>query len=92
MRRRCGESALHTIDGEAPMLIYSADVARIISIDPGISKEFMAHRVWLGANKSAFENVANAERLPARGDALRHTGQDWGRAAAPPTRVFALLP
>jgi kynurenine formamidase len=62
------------------------------SIDPGISKEFMAHRVWLGANKPAFENVANAERLPARGATIFCIPAKIGEGSGAPTRIFALLP
>ena len=37
------------------------------SMDPGNSKDFPVHRLWLGANKPGFENVANADKLPAKG-------------------------
>src|SRR5690554_6397882 len=37
------------------------------SIDHGPSKDFNVHQVINGANKPAFENVANLDRLPESG-------------------------
>src|SRR2546425_648900 len=37
------------------------------SIDAGPSTAFLAHRILLDANVPVFENVAELERLPARG-------------------------
>ncbi|MGZ9042774.1 MAG: hypothetical protein ACXW27_18290, partial [Allosphingosinicella sp.] len=37
------------------------------SIDYGQSSSFPTHRVLFAANIPAFENVANLDRLPARG-------------------------
>lgn len=37
------------------------------SIDYGQSKDFKSHRILLGENIPVFENVANADRLPATG-------------------------
>lgn len=62
------------------------------SIDPGISKDFMAHRAWLGANKPAFENLAHAERLPARGATIFCIPTRIGGGTGAPARIFALLP
>lgn len=62
------------------------------SIDPGISKDFMAHRVWLGANKPAFENLAHADRLPARGATIFCIPTKIGDGTGAPARIFALLP
>lgn len=62
------------------------------SIDPGISKDFVAHQVWLGANKPAFENVANVERLPARGATIFCIPIKIGEGSGGPARIFAILP
>jgi kynurenine formamidase len=62
------------------------------SIDPGISKDFIAHQVWLGANKPAFENVANVEKLPARGATIFCIPAKIGEGTGAPTRIFAILP
>jgi kynurenine formamidase len=37
------------------------------SMDPGDSKDFPVHRIWLGANKPGFENLAHADQLPPKG-------------------------
>ncbi len=62
------------------------------SIDPGNSKDFKVHRIWLGANKPAFENVANAGRLPAKGAAIFCIPMKIGKGTGAPTRIFAMLP
>lgn len=62
------------------------------SIDPGVSKDFPVHRAWLGANKPAFENVANADKLPASGATLFCAPMKMGKGTGAPTRIFAILP
>jgi kynurenine formamidase len=62
------------------------------SMDPGNSKEFPVHRMWLGANKPGFENVANAGRLPETGATLYCIPMKIGRGTGAPTRIFAVLP
>jgi hypothetical protein len=37
------------------------------SLDPGNSKDFPVHRMWLGANRIGLENLANADKLPFSG-------------------------
>jgi kynurenine formamidase len=62
------------------------------SMDPGISKDFPVHRLWLGANKPGFENLANADRLPPKGATLFCIPMKMGDGTGAPTRIFALLP
>ncbi|HVN91492.1 MAG TPA: cyclase family protein [Candidatus Binataceae bacterium] len=62
------------------------------SIDPGNSKDFPVHRAWLGANKPAFENLANADKLPPTGATLFCVPMKMGKGTGAPTRIFALLP
>ncbi|HTY55171.1 MAG TPA: cyclase family protein [Candidatus Binataceae bacterium] len=62
------------------------------SIDPGISKDFPSHRVWLGANKPAFENLANADKLPPSGATIFCIPMKIGQGTGGPTRIFAMLP
>lgn len=62
------------------------------SIDPGNSKEFPVHRRWLGANKPAFENLANADKLPPTGATLFCIPMKIGKGTGAPTRIFAILP
>ena len=62
------------------------------SIDPGNSKDFPVHRLWLGANKPGFENVANAEKLPAKGATIFCIPMKIGNGSGGPTRIFAVVP
>jgi kynurenine formamidase len=62
------------------------------SMDPGNSKEFPVHRLWLGANKPGFENLANADRLPPSGAMIFCIPMKIGKGTGAPTRIFALLP
>jgi kynurenine formamidase len=61
-------------------------------MDPGISKDFPVHRLWLGANKPGFENLANAAQLPETGATIFCIPMKMGRGTGAPTRIFALLP
>jgi kynurenine formamidase len=62
------------------------------SMDPGNSKDFPVHRLWLGANKAGFENVANVDKLTETGAIIFCIPMKIGRGTGAPTRVFALLP
>ncbi|WP_331586482.1 cyclase family protein [Candidatus Binatus sp.] len=62
------------------------------SMDPGNSKDFPVHRLWLGANKPGFENVANADKLPAKGATIFCIPMKIGNGTGGPTRIFAILP
>jgi kynurenine formamidase len=62
------------------------------SMDPGISEDFPVHRLWLGANKPGFENVANADKLPATGATIFCIPMKIGRGTGAPTRIFAVRP
>lgn len=62
------------------------------SIDPGNSKDYLVHRRWLGANKPAFENLANADKLPPTGATLFCIPMKIGKGTGAPTRIFAILP
>jgi kynurenine formamidase len=62
------------------------------SMDPGNSKDFPVHRLWLGANKVGFENVAHAEKLPEFGATIFCIPMKIGKGTGAPTRIFALLP
>jgi kynurenine formamidase len=77
-------------------LLESHKVAAIAidtpSIDPGNSKDFPVHRLWLGANKVGFENVADAHKLPETGATIFCIPMKIGRGTGAPARIFALLP
>jgi kynurenine formamidase len=62
------------------------------SIDPGAASDFPVHRIWLGANKPGFENVANADRLPPKGATIFCIPMKIGKGTGGPTRIFAILP
>jgi len=62
------------------------------SLDRGISKTFPVHRLWLGANRPGFENLANAGLLPAAGAVIFCAPMKIGGGTGAPARIFALLP
>jgi kynurenine formamidase len=62
------------------------------SIDPGPSKDFMAHQVLGAANVPIFENVAALERIPARGATVYAIPMKIKGGSGAPLRIFAVLP
>lgn len=79
----------------ATMLLEEAEVAGIavdtLSIDYGLSADFITHYTWLPANRWGVENMANLDQLPATGATLvvgapKHQGDTGG-----PCRLIALV-
>ncbi|MEM9139414.1 MAG: cyclase family protein [Pseudomonadota bacterium] len=79
----------------AKMLLEEAQVAGIgvdtLSIDYGLSADFITHYTWLPANRWALENIANLDQVPASGATLvigapKHQGGTGG-----PCRLIALV-
>ena len=62
------------------------------SLDPGQSKDFMAHRILLGANIPGFENVANLDALPAKGAMVVALPTKIRGGSGAPLRIVALVP
>jgi len=62
------------------------------SIDHGPSKDFRVHRIVNGADRPAFENVANVDRLPAAGATLIALPMKIGGGSGAPLRIIAVLP
>jgi kynurenine formamidase len=62
------------------------------SIDHGPSKDFIAHQVLNGANIYALENVANLDRLPAKGATLIALPLKIKGGTGGPVRIIAILP
>lgn len=62
------------------------------SIDHGPSKDFIVHQVVNGANKPAFENVANVDRLPESGATFIALPMKIGGGSGAPARIVAVLP
>ncbi|VVM07756.1 cyclase family protein [Methylacidimicrobium tartarophylax] len=62
------------------------------SLDPGGSRDFPVHRLWLGAGRPGFENLANVEALPPRGATIYGIPMKIAGGTGAPARVFASLP
>jgi kynurenine formamidase len=62
------------------------------SIDPGQSKDFIVHQIVNGANKPAFENVANTDRLPPTGATIIALPMKIEGGSGAPTRIVAVVP
>ena len=62
------------------------------SIDPGTSKDFMAHRILNGARIYGLEDVANLEKVPATGATLISLPMKIKGGTGGPTRIIAILP
>ena len=62
------------------------------SIDYGPSQDFIVHQIITGANKPAFENLANLDRVPASGATLVALPMKIEGGSGGPVRAIALLP
>lgn len=62
------------------------------SIDHGQSKDFITHQVLNGANIYGLENVANLDRLPAKGATLIALPMKIKGGTGAPVRIVAILP
>jgi kynurenine formamidase len=62
------------------------------SIDHGQSKTFDTHRILLGQNIPAFENVASLERVPATGAMVVALPMKIEGGSGGPLRIVALVP
>jgi len=80
----------------AEFLVGQRDIAAVgvdtASIDYGQSTDFIVHRVINGADKPAFENLANVERLPPSGATLIALPIKIAGGSGGPARVIAVLP
>lgn len=62
------------------------------SIDYGPSRDFIVHQVFGQANIPIFENVANVDRLPAKGATVFAIPMKIKGGTGAPLRIFAILP
>jgi kynurenine formamidase len=62
------------------------------SIDHGPSKDFIAHQILNGANIYGLENVANLDRLPAKGATLVALPMKIKGGTGGPVRIIAITP
>jgi kynurenine formamidase len=61
------------------------------SIDFGQSKDFKTHQILMGANKAGFENLANLDKLPAKGIYVVALPMKIGKGSGAPLRIIAGL-
>jgi kynurenine formamidase len=63
-----------------------------LSVDYGLSKDFKVHLICHGAGKYHLENIANLDKMPAKGAYLILAPIKIEGGSGGPTRIFALLP
>jgi kynurenine formamidase len=77
-------------------LVNQRDIAAVAidtaSIDPGRSKDFVAHQVLNAADKPAFENLAHTADLPPTGATIIALPLNIRDGTGGPARVIAVLP
>jgi len=84
-----GEDAARLLVEDRGVVAIGADVA---SIDYGASTDFTVHRIASAANVPGLENVANLERLPARGATVIALPMKIEGGSGGPARIVALVP
>jgi kynurenine formamidase len=62
------------------------------SLDPGTSRDFIAHQIINGANLYGLENLSSLERLPEQGAWILALPMKITGGSGGPTRVIAVLP
>jgi kynurenine formamidase len=62
------------------------------SIDYGQSKDFMAHRTLCANNITAYENITNIDKLPARGFWIMAFPMKIKGGSGAPLRIVAFIP
>jgi kynurenine formamidase len=60
------------------------------SLDYGQSKDFKTHRILLGHSKPGFENLANLEKLPAKGIYVVALPMKIAKGSGAPLRIVPL--
>ncbi len=61
------------------------------SVDPGNSKDFIAHQVFYSANIYGLENVANMDRLPEKGAWIIALPMKIEEGTGGPARIIAIV-
>ena len=62
------------------------------SIDHGPSRNFVVHQILGAANVPIFENIAELDRLPAKGATIFALPMKIKGGSGAPLRIVALLP
>jgi kynurenine formamidase len=83
------EAAARWLVGERHVHAVGIDTA---SIDPGTSQRFETHRALFAADVPAFENLANLDRLPARGFEIVALPMKIAGGSGAPLRAIAIVP
>ena len=84
-----GEEAARLLVAERQVAALGVDTP---SIDYGQSRDFMVHQIANGANVPGLENVANLERLPARGAWVVALPMKIAGGSGGPVRIVAVVP
>ena len=84
-----GEDAAKLLVNDRHVAAIGVDTA---SIDYGQSSDFIVHRIANGANVPGLENIANLERVPARGAFLMALPMKIKGGSGGPVRIVALIP
>jgi kynurenine formamidase len=84
------------LSAEAARYLASRKVAGVgidtASIDPGASRDFIAHQILAAADVYNLENLDGVERLPATGATLIALPMKIAGGTGGPARVVAILP
>lgn len=83
-----GEDAVRLLVEQRRVAAIGVDTA---SIDYGQSHDFIVHRIANGADVPGLENVANLERLPARGALLMALPMKIAGGSGGPVRIVAAI-
>lgn len=83
-----GEDAARFLVTERHVAAIGVDTA---SIDYGQSKDFIVHQIANGANVPGLENIANLERVPARGAFAIALPMKIAHGSGGPLRIIALV-
>jgi kynurenine formamidase len=62
-----------------------------MSLDPGASKDFKTHKLWLPSGRWGIENIAGLDKVPPTGTTLIVGVPKVKGASAAPSRIFALV-
>jgi kynurenine formamidase len=98
--------ANHDARGKMHFPGYSAEAARLLihdrqakglgidtlSMDYGLSRDFVVHHIVNGAGRYGLENVAHLDSLPPRGFYLFVAPIKIEHGSGGPTRIFAIVP
>ena len=84
-----GEDAARLLVTERRAAVLGVDTA---SIDYGQSRDFIVHQIANGADVPGLENVANLERVPARGAWVIALPMKIAKGSGGPVRIIAAIP